>query len=461
MGPGGCDSWIVTIKRYSARDAELRGAARRGEEERPRGDGRGGRGGGRGRADRGCPGTGRAGRRHHPRRAAHPARVPRAAHRGGGVPIATRRSSCTAPAAPARRSRRAAWPSSATPTCARWPAASRRGRRAGLHRVGDRRRRCAGDQRGALLAAHAAARGRRSPARSSCSSPRCCASAPAASARRRACTSPRPASARSADRRRRRRRVATCSARSSTPPSASACPRSRAPSCTLRGLNPDVKVDKHRTRITADNAIELIVAGYDVIVDGADNFATRYLVNDVALRLGKPVIHASIFRFEGQLTVFPADRQPLLPLPVPGAAAAEEAPSCAEAGVLGVLPGVMGVLQATEAIKLAARPRRDARRPAARLRRPAGRSSASSSCAAIRSARPAATASIASTIPLIDYEQFCAGPTVEQLTRRSTSLDLLHSRRPDRRRPDDRQLPHPASRSGRAGWVRSISPSTR
>ncbi|HEU0032511.1 MAG TPA: molybdopterin-synthase adenylyltransferase MoeB [Kofleriaceae bacterium] len=120
---------------------------------------------------------------------------------------------------------------------------------------------------------------------------------------------------------------------------------------TLVGLNPDVKVDKHRTRITSDNALALI-APYDVIIDGADNFATRYLVNDCALRLGKPVVHASIFRFEGQITVFPAAGSPcyrcLYPQPPP----AEEAPSCAEAGVLGVLPGIMGVLQATEAIKL-------------------------------------------------------------------------------------------------------------
>lgn len=120
---------------------------------------------------------------------------------------------------------------------------------------------------------------------------------------------------------------------------------------TLRGLNPDVKVDKHATRINSTNALELI-GGYDVVIDGADNFATRYLVNDSALKLGKPVVHASIFRFEGQLTVFPANGSPcyrcLYPQPPP----AEEAPSCAEAGVLGVLPGVMGVLQATEAIKL-------------------------------------------------------------------------------------------------------------
>jgi sulfur-carrier protein adenylyltransferase/sulfurtransferase len=120
---------------------------------------------------------------------------------------------------------------------------------------------------------------------------------------------------------------------------------------TLRNLNPDVRVVKHALRLRSDNALE-VLAPYDVIVDGADNFATRYLVNDVALRLGKPVVHASIFRFEGQLTVFPAGGAPcyrcLFPEPPPAA----EAPSCAEAGVLGVLPGVIGVLQATEAIKL-------------------------------------------------------------------------------------------------------------
>lgn len=177
---------------------------------------------------------------------------------------------------------------------------------------------------------------------------------------------------------------------------------------TLRGLNPDVKVDKHRTRITSDNALALI-GGYDVVIDGADNFATRYLVNDCALRLGKPVIHASIFRFEGQLTVFAAHGSPcyrcLYPQPPP----AEDAPSCAEAGVLGVLPGVMGVLQATEALKLvlglgdtlAGRllvyDALKARFRELKLRRDP--------------ACPTCGDGVdRSLIPLIDYEQFCAGP---------------------------------------------------
>jgi len=177
---------------------------------------------------------------------------------------------------------------------------------------------------------------------------------------------------------------------------------------TLRALNPDVKVDKHRTRITSDNALALI-APYDVIIDGADNFATRYLVNDAALRLGKPVIHASIFRFEGQITVFPANGSPcyrcLYPQPPP----AEEAPSCAEAGVLGVLPGIMGVMQATEAIKLILG-----------LGEPlAGRlvvyDAIKTRFRELKLRRDPACPTCGdkvdrSAIPLIDYEQFCAGP---------------------------------------------------
>jgi sulfur-carrier protein adenylyltransferase/sulfurtransferase len=120
---------------------------------------------------------------------------------------------------------------------------------------------------------------------------------------------------------------------------------------TLRGLNPDVKVVKHRARLTTDNVME-VLAPFDVIVDGADNFQTRYLVNDAALRLGKPVVHASIFRFEGQLTVFPADGSPCYRCLYPEPPPPEEAPSCQEAGVLGVLPGIMGVLQATETVKV-------------------------------------------------------------------------------------------------------------
>ena len=120
---------------------------------------------------------------------------------------------------------------------------------------------------------------------------------------------------------------------------------------TLTALNPDVHVVEHRVRLSADNVLDLI-ADYDVIVDGADNFPTRYALNDASVILGKPVVHGSIFRFEGQTTVFAPGQGPcyrcLFPEPPPS----EMAPSCAEAGVLGVLPGIVGSLQAVEAIKL-------------------------------------------------------------------------------------------------------------
>ena len=120
---------------------------------------------------------------------------------------------------------------------------------------------------------------------------------------------------------------------------------------TLTALNPDVNVVTHDVRLGADNVMG-ILGGYDVVVDGTDNFPVRYLVNDASLKLGIPVVHGSIFRFEGQATVFKPHDGPcyrcLLPEPPP----AELAPSCAEAGVLGVLPGIIGSLQAIEAIKL-------------------------------------------------------------------------------------------------------------
>lgn len=119
----------------------------------------------------------------------------------------------------------------------------------------------------------------------------------------------------------------------------------------IRALNPAVTVRAHDARLDASNVME-IVEGYDVIVDGADNFPSRYLLNDASVKTGIPVVHGSIFRFEGQVTVFDPRQGPtyrdMLPEPPP----AEFAPSCAEAGVLGVLPGVVGSLQALEAIKL-------------------------------------------------------------------------------------------------------------
>ncbi|MEA2002815.1 MAG: molybdopterin-synthase adenylyltransferase MoeB [Actinomycetota bacterium] len=119
----------------------------------------------------------------------------------------------------------------------------------------------------------------------------------------------------------------------------------------INEINSEVTVIAHDARLAADNAIE-ILSGYDVIIDGTDNFATRYLINDASLHLRVPVVHGSIFRFEGQVSVFNPYDGPcyrcLFPEPPPS----DLAPNCAEAGVFGVLPGVIGSMQATEALKL-------------------------------------------------------------------------------------------------------------
>ncbi|HET9598319.1 MAG TPA: molybdopterin-synthase adenylyltransferase MoeB [Anaeromyxobacteraceae bacterium] len=121
----------------------------------------------------------------------------------------------------------------------------------------------------------------------------------------------------------------------------------------MRDVNPHVEVTGHEGRLTRDNALELVRA-HDLVVDGTDNFATRYLVNDACVLAGKPNVYASIFRFEGQASVFATADGPcyrcLYPTPPPPGAV----PSCAEGGVLGVLPGLLGVVQATEALKLLA-----------------------------------------------------------------------------------------------------------
>jgi molybdopterin/thiamine biosynthesis adenylyltransferase/rhodanese-related sulfurtransferase len=123
---------------------------------------------------------------------------------------------------------------------------------------------------------------------------------------------------------------------------------------TLQALNPDVRVIPIQDRLDSSNVLE-ILSQYDLVVDGADNFPTRYLLNDASLKLKKPVVHASIFRFEGQVTTFMADPNEggpcyrcLYPDPPP----AGMAPSCQEAGVLGVLPGMIGTMQANEALKI-------------------------------------------------------------------------------------------------------------
>jgi molybdopterin/thiamine biosynthesis adenylyltransferase/rhodanese-related sulfurtransferase len=120
---------------------------------------------------------------------------------------------------------------------------------------------------------------------------------------------------------------------------------------TLTLLNPDVDVVTYDTRLDASNIMQ-IIEGYDVIVDGADNFPSRYLLNDASVKLGIPVVHGSIFRFEGMVSVFHPLQGPTYRDMVPEPPPAELAPSCAEAGVLGVLPGIVGSIQALEVIKL-------------------------------------------------------------------------------------------------------------
>jgi molybdopterin/thiamine biosynthesis adenylyltransferase/rhodanese-related sulfurtransferase len=120
---------------------------------------------------------------------------------------------------------------------------------------------------------------------------------------------------------------------------------------TLTLLNPDVNVVTYDTRLDASNIID-IITGYDIIVDGADNFPSRYLLNDASVKLGIPVVHGSIFRFEGMVSVFHPLEGPTYRDMVPEPPPAELAPSCAEAGVLGVLPGIVGSIQALEVIKV-------------------------------------------------------------------------------------------------------------
>ena len=141
---------------------------------------------------------------------------------------------------------------------------------------------------------------------------------------------------------------------------------------TLEALNPDVEVVTYKERITSENVDRILADGWDVIVDGADNFPTRYLINDASVFHDIPVVHGSIFRFEGQVTVFKPHEGPcyrcLFPQPPPP----ELAPSCAEGGVLGVLPGIIGSLQASETLKLLHGDRRLAGGPPHALRRALG-----------------------------------------------------------------------------------------
>ena len=119
----------------------------------------------------------------------------------------------------------------------------------------------------------------------------------------------------------------------------------------LHQLNPHVELVPHALRLNADNVMA-IIDGYDIVVDGSDNFATRYLVNDAAVLAGIPDVQASVYRFEGQLSVYDAARGPCYSCVFPEAPPAELVPSCAQGGVLGMLPGILGSLQALEVVKL-------------------------------------------------------------------------------------------------------------
>ena len=128
-------------------------------------------------------------------------------------------------------------------------------------------------------------------------------------------------------------------------------PKLAAARARLSAMNPTIRIVPHEARLTSENAME-VLRPYDLVIDGTDNFPTRYLVNDACVLLGKPNVYGSIYRFEGQVSVFDARRGPCYRCLYPEPPPPDLVPSCAEAGVLGVLPGVVGVLQATEAVKL-------------------------------------------------------------------------------------------------------------
>jgi molybdopterin/thiamine biosynthesis adenylyltransferase/rhodanese-related sulfurtransferase len=190
----------------------------------------------------------------------------------------------------------------------------------------------------------------------------------------------------------------------------------------LSDLNPGVHVVSHPVRLTSENALE-ILAGYDVVADGTDNFPARYLVNDACVLLGKPNVHASVSRFDGQASVFWAAKGPcyrcLFEEPPP----ADLVPSCAEGGVLGVLPGLLGTIQATEVLKLllgAGEPLvgRLLLVDALRMEMRTIRTAKNPACA-VCGARPTLTR-------LVDYEAFCAGRPGTAL--RETSPEELAGR---------------------------------
>ena len=185
-------------------------------------------------------------------------------------------------------------------------------------------------------------------------------------------------------------------------------------------LNPDVKVEVHRLRLASDNALEILGA-YDVVVDGTDNFPTRYLTNDACVLLGKPNVYGSVFRFEGQASVFDARHGPcyrcLYPEPPPPGAV----PSCAEGGVLGVLPGLVALIQATETVKLVTgvgEPLygRLLQYDALRMQFREFRLKKDGKCP-VCGEQPSVT-------ELIDYEGFCGVPAVEQRLPEISAAEL-------------------------------------
>ena len=128
-------------------------------------------------------------------------------------------------------------------------------------------------------------------------------------------------------------------------------PKTKSAEATITEMNPDVKVVPYNERINSENAFQ-ILEQYDLIVDGCDNLPTRYLLNDAAVMLGKPIVHGSIFQFEGQVTVLYPGKGPCYRCLYPEPPPAGMVPSCQEAGVFGVLPGIIGTIQAVEAIKI-------------------------------------------------------------------------------------------------------------
>lgn len=129
-------------------------------------------------------------------------------------------------------------------------------------------------------------------------------------------------------------------------------PKVESARAAIEALNPDVRVVTYQTRLDKENILD-IFGGYDIILDGTDNFSTRYLINDACVLLGKPNVHGSIFRFEGQSTVFDPPNGPCYRCIFPDPPPPDLAPNCAEGGVLGVLPGIIGLIQSTEVLKIA------------------------------------------------------------------------------------------------------------